>query len=170
MSKLFKKQSFENYFREIGEFGLLSPEEEIELAKRIKQNDHKALEKLVTANLRFVVSVAKSYQNKGLSLEDLIRVLKEPKNAIIKQYQALFELDGVELEFSDDALECIAQMAEEKGVGARGLRGIIEKIMLPLQYELPSQDDVEKCIITKDYIEKKADVILEYVEVEKEVN
>jgi RNA polymerase primary sigma factor len=72
MSKLFKKQSFENYFREIGEFELLSPEEEIELAKRIKQNDHKALEKLVTANLRFVVSVAKLYQNKGLSLEDLI--------------------------------------------------------------------------------------------------
>jgi len=72
MSKLFKKQSFENYFREIGEFELLSPEEEIKLAKRIKQNDHKALVKLVTANLRFVVSVAKSYQNNGLSLEDLI--------------------------------------------------------------------------------------------------
>jgi RNA polymerase primary sigma factor len=72
MSKLLKKQSFENYFREIGEFELLTPEEEIELARRIKQNDHKALEKLVTANLRFVVSIAKSYQNKGLSLEDLI--------------------------------------------------------------------------------------------------
>ena len=105
-----------------------------------------------------------------LTLEDLIRVLKEPKNAIIKQYQALFELDGIELEFSDDALECIAQMAEEKGVGARGLRGIIEKIMLPLQYELPSKDDVEKCIITKDYIEKKSDVILEYIKSEKEAN
>ncbi len=105
-----------------------------------------------------------------LSLDDLIRVLKEPKNAIIKQYQALFELDGVELEFNDDALECIAQMAEEKGVGARGLRGIIEKIMLPLQYELPSKDDVEKCIITKEYIEKKSEVILEYVEMEKEAN
>ena len=72
MSKLFKKQSFENYFRDIGEFELLSPEEEIKLAKRIRQNDHKALVKLVTANLRFVVSVAKSYQNNGLSLEDLI--------------------------------------------------------------------------------------------------
>jgi RNA polymerase primary sigma factor len=66
------KQPFENYFREIGEFELLSPQEEIELAKRIKQNDRKALEKLVTANLRFVIIVAKSYQNRGLSLEDLI--------------------------------------------------------------------------------------------------
>ncbi len=67
-----KKQSLESYYREIGEVKLLSPEEEIELAKRIKQNDQKALKKLVSANLRFVVSVAKSYQNHGLSLEDLI--------------------------------------------------------------------------------------------------
>ncbi|MCK4561053.1 MAG: RNA polymerase sigma factor RpoD/SigA [Calditrichia bacterium] len=66
------KQPLDNYFREIGEAVLLSPQEEIELAKRIKQNDHQALEKLVNANLRFVVSVAKSYQNHGLSLEDLI--------------------------------------------------------------------------------------------------
>lgn len=66
------KQPLDNYFREIGDAVLLSPQEEIELAKRIKQNDHKALEKLVNANLRFVVSVAKSYQNHGLSLEDLI--------------------------------------------------------------------------------------------------
>ena len=66
------KQPLDNYFREIGEVELLSPEEEVVLAKRIKQNDHKALEKLVNANLRFVVSVAKSYLNRGLSLEDLI--------------------------------------------------------------------------------------------------
>ncbi|MDT8339454.1 MAG: ATP-dependent Clp protease ATP-binding subunit ClpX [Sulfurimonas sp.] len=106
-----------------------------------------------------------------LSKEDLVRVLQEPKNAIIKQYQALFELDGVELEFSEDALEIIAQMAEEKGVGARGLRGIIEKIMLPLQYELPAKKSVEKCIITRDFIESKADVILEYATDKKsEVN
>nr|MCH9739604.1 ATP-dependent Clp protease ATP-binding subunit ClpX [Campylobacterota bacterium] len=77
-----------------------------------------------------------------LTKEDLVRVLKEPKNAIIKQYEALFELDGIELEFSEDALDNIAGQAQEKGVGARGLRGIIEKIMLPLQYELPSKDDV----------------------------
>lgn len=106
-----------------------------------------------------------------LSKEDLVRVLQEPKNAIIKQYQALFELDGVELEFSKDALDSIAQMAEDKGVGARGLRGIIEKIMLPLQYELPAKEGVQKCIITRDFIESKADVILEYATDEKsEVN
>ena len=67
-----KKQSLDNYFRDIGEVRLLTPDEEVDLAKRIRQNDHKALEKLVNANLRFVVSVAKSYQNKGFSLEDLI--------------------------------------------------------------------------------------------------
>jgi RNA polymerase primary sigma factor len=72
LSKFFIKQSLDNYYKEIGEVRLLSPDEEIELAKQIKQNDRKALEKLVNANLRFVVSVAKSYQNKGLSLEDLI--------------------------------------------------------------------------------------------------
>ncbi|MEA3353204.1 MAG: ATP-dependent Clp protease ATP-binding subunit ClpX [Campylobacterota bacterium] len=98
-----------------------------------------------------------------LRVDDLIRVLKEPKNAIIKQYQALFELDGIELEFRDTALEKIATMAEDKGVGARGLRGIIEKIMLPLQYELPARDDVDKCIIKKEFIEGKEDVTLELV-------
>lgn len=103
-----------------------------------------------------------------LSLEDLIRVLKEPKNAIIKQYQALFELDGIELEFNDEALEEIANMAEEKGVGARGLRGIIEKIMLPLQYELPAKEDVEKCIITKEFITGEEEIQLQYIKEEEE--
>jgi len=98
----------------------------------------------------------------SLTIEDLIRVLKEPKNAIIKQYQALFELDGVDLEFSDDALTEIATMAENKGVGARGLRSIIEKIMLPLQYSLPAEENIEKCIITKEFIEEKEEVTLEY--------
>ena len=95
-----------------------------------------------------------------LSLEDLIKVLSEPKNAIIKQYQALFELDGIELEFSEDALQAIAKMASDKGVGARGLRGIIEKIMLPLQYELPAKEGVEKCIVTQSFIEGMSEVEL----------
>ncbi len=93
-----------------------------------------------------------------LGVEELIRVLKEPKNAITKQYEALFELDGIELEFSEDALENIAKQADAKGVGARGLRGIIEKIMLPLQYELPAREDVQKCVITAEYIEGKKDL------------
>jgi len=98
-----------------------------------------------------------------LSLEDLIKVLTEPKNAITKQYQALFELDGIDLEFSEDALEEIAKMADEKGVGARGLRGIIEKIMLPLQYELPAKTDIESCTITKAFIDGESEVELKKV-------
>ncbi|HHB95365.1 MAG TPA: ATP-dependent Clp protease ATP-binding subunit ClpX [Campylobacterales bacterium] len=105
-----------------------------------------------------------------LTKEDLVRVLQEPKNAIIKQYKALFELDGIELEFSEDALENIAQKAQKKGVGARGLRGIIEKIMLPLQYELPSKDNVEKCTITSKFIEGNEEILLKYVIKDKEVN
>jgi len=106
-----------------------------------------------------------------LSIEDLIKVLQEPKNAIVKQYKALFELDGVELDFSDEALHHIAEIANDTGVGARGLRGIIEKVMLPLQYELPAIDDVDRCIITKEFIEGNADVILEYDnEAAKEAN
>jgi len=99
-----------------------------------------------------------------LSIDDLIKVLTEPKNAITKQYQALFELDGIDLEFSDDALQEIAKMADEKGVGARGLRGIIEKIMLPLQYELPAQKDVDSCTITKEFIDGKGEVELKKVD------
>jgi len=105
-----------------------------------------------------------------LSVDDLVKVLQEPKNAIIKQYQALFELDGVELEFSEDALFHIAKIAHDTDVGARGLRGIIEKIMLPLQYELPSIDNIDRCIITKEFIEGNADVILEYSKEEEKEN
>lgn len=97
-----------------------------------------------------------------LSKEDLIRVLKEPKNAIVKQYQILFELDGVQLHFTDDALEEIATIAFEKDVGARGLRGIIEKLMLPIQYTIPSENNLESCVITKEYITKEKEITLTY--------
>ena len=105
-----------------------------------------------------------------LTIEDLTRVLQEPRNAITKQYQALFELDGIDLEFTEDALKTIACMAEDKGVGARGLRGIIEKIMLPLQYELPARNDIEKCIITKEFIANQEEVTLIYIQEGKEAN
>lgn len=104
-----------------------------------------------------------------LTIQDLIRVLQEPQNAIIKQYQALFELDGIELEFTDDALMRIAQLAQEKEVGARGLRGIIEKIMLPLQFDLPSNPNIIKCIITKEFISQEEPVTLEY-KTQEEIN
>ncbi len=86
-----------------------------------------------------------------LSIEDLIKVLQEPKNAILKQYQALFELDGIELEFETEVIEYIASLAKEKGVGARGLRSIIEKAMLPLQYELPADETIEKYTLSLEY-------------------
>jgi len=106
-----------------------------------------------------------------LSIEDLIKVLNEPKNAITKQYQALLELDGIDLKFSEDALQTIAEMADDKGVGARGLRGIIEKIMLPLQYELPAKDNIESCTITKDFINGDKEVELTYIKkAKKEAN
>jgi ATP-dependent Clp protease ATP-binding subunit ClpX len=108
----------------------------------------------------FVGRIPVIAQLNKLSKEDLIKVLKEPKNAITKQYEALFELDGVELQFNDDALDEIAEIAVEKDVGARGLRGIIEKLMLPILYEIPSKNDILACIITKEYIKKEKEVEL----------
>ncbi len=92
-------------------------------------------------------------QLRELTKDQMVRILKEPDNALIKQFQALFEMDGIALEFEDSALEAIAQKAIDKGVGARGLRGIIEEAMLPLQYSCPSKEGLEKCIITKAVIE-----------------
>ena len=83
----------------------------------------------------------------NLDKDALARILKEPKNAIVKQYQKLFGLDGKELIFTDDAIETIAALAIERGTGARGLRSIMEEVMLPISYEAPSRDDVEAVII-----------------------
>jgi ATP-dependent Clp protease ATP-binding subunit ClpX len=82
----------------------------------------------------------------------LVQILTQPKSAICKQYMKLFELDGVELEFTEDALEEIAREAMERKTGARGLRAIIEKVVMDLMYEIPSNDYIEKCIITKEMI------------------
>ena len=83
----------------------------------------------------------------NLDKDALARILKEPKNAIVKQYQKLFGLDGKELIFTDDAIETIAALAIERGTGARGLRAIMEEVMLPISYEAPSMDDVEAIIV-----------------------
>ncbi|MDO4294082.1 MAG: ATP-dependent Clp protease ATP-binding subunit ClpX [Eubacteriales bacterium] len=88
----------------------------------------------------------------GLTKEMLVRILKEPKNAILKQYQKLLELDEVKLEFSDDALEVIAEKAMEKDTGARALRSIIEDFMLDIMYEIPKDDNIGRVTITGDYI------------------
>ena len=89
----------------------------------------------------------------GLTKESLVKILKEPKNAILKQYQKLLELDEVKLEFDDDSLEAIADKALKKETGARALRALIEEFMLDIMYEIPKDDNIGKVTITKGYIE-----------------
>ena len=89
-----------------------------------------------------------------LDRDALIRILREPKNSLVKQYTKLFELDGVGLEFSDDAVETIADKALERKTGARGLRAIMENVMLDLMYEIPSDESITRCVIDKETVEK----------------
>lgn len=97
-----------------------------------------------------------------LDRDALIRILKEPKNSIVKQYKKLFEMDGVELSFADDAIEAVADKTLERKTGARGLRAVIEKSMMDIMYNLPSNEDVESCLITKEVIEQKGEPVLMY--------
>ncbi|MCW2277446.1 ATP-dependent Clp protease ATP-binding subunit ClpX [Heliophilum fasciatum] len=90
----------------------------------------------------------------------LVRILTEPKNALIKQYQKFFELDQVQLEFNPDALKAIAHEAIKRNTGARGLRAIIEDIMLDVMFDIPSRSDVTKCLITKEVIQKEKEPVL----------
>ena len=89
----------------------------------------------------------------NLDMDSLVKILSEPKNALVKQYTRLFEMDGVELEFSDDALEAIADQAIHRGTGARGLRAIMEEVLLPVMYDIPSRDDVAKVVVTKETVQ-----------------
>lgn len=87
-----------------------------------------------------------------LSKEDLIKILSEPKNALLKQFKALFDMDDVELEFTDDALVAIAEKTLEKKTGARGLRGILENVLMPIMYDTPSEHTISKVIITRECV------------------
>jgi ATP-dependent Clp protease ATP-binding subunit ClpX len=95
-----------------------------------------------------------------LDEEALVRILTEPKNALIKQYQALFAMDGTELEFKDDAVRAIAKEALERKTGARGLRAILETLLLNTMFETPARDDVYKCVVTREVVEKKEQPLL----------
>ncbi|HHW15201.1 MAG TPA: ATP-dependent Clp protease ATP-binding subunit ClpX [Firmicutes bacterium] len=95
-----------------------------------------------------------------LDEEALVRILTEPRNALVKQFRKLLELDGVELEFTPEALKLIANKAIKRKTGARGLRSIIEDFMLDVMFELPQQDDVKKCVINEQVVEKQAQPIL----------
>ena len=96
-----------------------------------------------------------------LTVDDLVRILTEPRNALVKQYQTLLSYDGVELEFDQDALEAIASKAIERKTGARGLRSIIEEVMMDVMFEIPSQEDVTKVRITKEAVDGTAAPVLE---------
>lgn len=100
------------------------------------------------------------YALKGLDEDMLVRILKEPKNAILRQYQKLLELDEVRLEFDDDALRVIAHKAQEKKTGARALRAIIEEFMLDIMYEIPKDENIGSVRITADYVEKRGGPVI----------
>ena len=97
-----------------------------------------------------------------LTEEALLRILKEPKNALVKQYQKLFEIDDVKLEFTDDALKEVAHLATERKTGARGLRSIMESVMMDMMYEIPSDDNVGICTITKGVVDGTGEPELVY--------
>ena len=101
------------------------------------------------------------YTLEGLTKDMMVKILKEPKNAILKQYQKLLELDEVKLEFNDEALEAIAEKAMEKDTGARALRSIIEEFMLDIMYEIPKDDNIGQVIITKEYIQGTGGPVIE---------
>jgi ATP-dependent Clp protease ATP-binding subunit ClpX len=89
-----------------------------------------------------------------LTKDDLVTILTEPRNALTKQFHRFFSFDGIELHFADDALGAVADKALERNTGARGLRSILEEVLLEVQFELPSRGDVTKCVVTKETIEK----------------
>ncbi|MDD3368898.1 MAG: ATP-dependent Clp protease ATP-binding subunit ClpX [Lachnospiraceae bacterium] len=103
----------------------------------------------------FVGRVPINVSLEGLDTGALTRILKEPKSALIKQYKKLFEFDDVDLEFEEDAIDAIAAKAFERKTGARGLRSIMENIMMDTMYEIPSDDTIERCVITKEAVEGK---------------
>ena len=125
-------------------------------------NDENLLAKVTTEDVRkfgmipeFLGRLPVMFTLEALTEDMLVRILKEPKNAIIRQYEKLLAMDEVKLVFDEDALHSIAKEAKEKKVGARALRSIIEDFMLDIMYEIPKDDNIGMVTITKDYVEKK---------------
>ena len=123
-------------------------------------NDETLLEKVTVDDIKafgmipeFVGRLPIIFTLRGLTKDMLVKILKEPKNAILKQYQKLLALDEVKLDFEEEALEAIAERALEKKTGARALRAILEEFMLDIMYEIPKDDSIGQVIITREYIE-----------------
>ena len=110
----------------------------------------------------FVGRVPINVSLEGLDEEALVRILKEPKSALVKQYQKLFDLDGVKLSFEDEAVEAIAKQAFERKTGARGLRSIMEKVMMDVMYRIPSDETIKECVITRGAVEGMSEPLLIY--------
>ncbi len=108
----------------------------------------------------FVGRVPINVSLQGLDKEALMKILKEPKSALIKQYQKLFDFDDVELTFEEDAIEAIAEKALERKVGARGLRSIMENVMMDVMYRIPSEESIKACVITKGAVEGTSEPIV----------
>lgn len=113
----------------------------------------------------FIGRVPVNVSLQSLTRDAMVRILSEPKNALIKQYQKLLELDNVKLEFTPEALEEIAQLAVDRKIGARGLRSIIEGVMMDLMYEIPSDESIGICTITRDVVKNRAQPELVYRDV-----
>ncbi|MCM1500104.1 MAG: ATP-dependent Clp protease ATP-binding subunit ClpX [Clostridium sp.] len=131
-----------------------------ELAEKTEENISELLRQVTPADYvkyglipEFIGRVPVSVTLDLLNEEALVRILTEPKSAICKQYKKLFELDGVELEFDEESLKAIAREAMDRKTGARGLRSIIEKSVMDLMYEVPSNEEIAKCIITKETVD-----------------
>lgn len=135
---------------------------EVEIADRQSSDIDELLAQVMPEDLtkfglipEFIGRVPVTVPLKSLNEDALVEILSRPKNAIVKQYQALLDLDGVKLEFTDDALYAIAHMAVERKTGARGLRAIMESVMMDIMYEMPSDSSIGICTITKDVVEGK---------------
>ena len=126
------------------------------------ENDPALLSKVTTEDLRafgmipeFIGRLPVIFTLNNLDDDMYIRILKEPRNSIIKQYQKLFRMDEVDLQFEDEAFEEIARIAAERKTGARALRSIIEDLLLDIMYQVPKDDNIGTVIITGDYVKKK---------------
>lgn len=113
----------------------------------------------------FVGRVPITVSLKGLDEEALVRILTEPRSALIKQYQKLFGFDEVKLTFDQDAVEAIAKQAYERKTGARGLRSIMEKVMMDVMYRIPSDETIKECVITKEAVEGTSEPLLIHREI-----
>lgn len=140
-----------------------------EIADKREKNVGLILKKVLPQDLvkfglipEFVGRVPVTVSLDSLDKDALVRILKEPRNSLIRQYVALFELDGVELTFDDDAVEAIAEKSVKRKTGARGLRAIVEKVLMDLMYRVPSDESITSCRITREVVEEEKEVEIEY--------